>query len=217
MLRYNIMTHQALFANTRAGWATAVAPGHVDDLDLDGNFNRTLWHEIGHYLGPSETADGRDLGEALSESSDLIEELKSDLVSLFVAPALAESGYYDAPGLRAVYADGVRRTLQAVKPRRAQPYQTMQLMQMNFFLEKGILTWTEDTRLAIDFERYPAAVAEMLTEVLAIQSSGDTERAERFIDRYAVWDDERHGVLAERIRAAAKYRYRLVRYAALGE
>ena len=217
MLRYNIMTHPDLFANTRAGWAAAVAPAQADDLTLDGNFNRTLWHEVGHYLGASSTAEGGDLGEALAEYSDLIEELKSDLVSLYIAPALAESGYYDAAGLRSVYADGVRRTLQAVKPRRSQPYQTMQLMQMNYFLEHGVLSWTDDGRLAIDYAAYPGAVGAMLGEVLAIQSTGDAERAGRFVDRYALWDDGTHGGLAERIRGAAKYRYRLVRYAALGE
>ncbi len=217
MLRYNIMTHPDLFANTRAGWAAAVASKHADELTLDGNFNRTLWHEVGHYLGPSSTAAGGNLGQALAERSDLIEELKSDLVSLYIAPALAESGYYDAAGLRAVYADGVRRTLQAVKPRRAQPYQTMQLMQMNFLLDRGVLSWDGDGRLAIDFTRYADAVAAMLTEVLAIQSTGDVERARKFVDAYAVWDEARHEPLAKRIREAAKYRYRLVRYAALGE
>ena len=217
MLRYNIMTHPDLFANTKAGWEAAVTATHADDLTLDGNFNRTLWHEVGHYLGASSTAAGGDLGTALAENSDLIEELKSDLVSLFVAPALAESGYYDAAGLRAVYADGVRRTLQSVKPRRAQPYQTMQLMQMNFFLDRGVLSWSDDGRLTIDFESYPEAVAAMLAEVLAIQSTGDAERADRFIEKYAVWNEGKHEPLAERIRKAAKYRYRLVRYAALGE
>ncbi len=217
MLRYNIMTHADLFANTKAGWAAAVTPAHADDLTLDGNFNRTLWHEVGHYLGPSSTAAGSDLGQALAEFSDLIEELKSDLVSLYIAPALADSDYYDSDGLRAVYADGVRRTLQAVKPRRAQPYQTMQLMQMNFFLERGVLSWSDEGELAIDFERYPETIAAMLSEVLAIQSTGDAERAGRFVEKYALWDDDKHEPLAERIREAAKYRYRLVRYAALGE
>jgi hypothetical protein len=216
MLRYNIMTHPDLFANTRAGWEAAVTAAHTDDLSLEGNFNRTLWHEVGHYLGPSSTAGGGDVGEALAEFSDLIEELKSDLVSLFVAPALAESGYYDSVGLRSVYADGVRRTLQVVKPRREQPYQTMQLMQMNFFLERGVLTWSDDGSLAIDFERYPDTVAAMLKAVLEIQSAGDAERARGLVETYAVWND-RHQTLAERIQEAAKYRYRLVRYAALGE
>ena len=155
---------------------------------------------------------------ALAEYSDLIEELKSDLVSLHVAPTLLASGYYDEGGLNAVYADGIRRTLQRVKPRRSQPYQTMQLMQMNFFFEKGLLGWdAEAGKLRIIYESYPETVDKMLTEVLAIQSSGDAERAADFIERYGGWDEDVHGALAANIAAASKYRYRLVRYAALGE
>ena len=155
---------------------------------------------------------------ALGEYSDLIEELKSDLVSLHVAPALLGTGYYDEAGLKAVYADGVRRTLQRVEPRRSQPYQTMQLMQMNYFFEKEMLGWdAEAGKLRIDYERYPETVSAMLSEVLAIQSAGDAERAAEFIERYGGWDESVHGVLADNISAASKYRYRLVSYAALGE
>ena len=38
---------------------------HHQDLMLDGNFYRTLWHEIGHYLGPARDRRGRDLDQAL--------------------------------------------------------------------------------------------------------------------------------------------------------
>src|SRR5690606_9201644 len=123
----------------------------------------------------------------LQEYSDLYEEMKADLVALFVAPQLHESGYYNDAGLRSLYADGIRRTLQQVKPRRDQPYQTMQLMQMNWFLEHDVLD-VEDGRLLIDYERYHDAVGELLREVLAIQSAGDPQRAAAFIDRWARWD-----------------------------
>jgi hypothetical protein len=218
LLRRNIMTHPDLFANTRAAWTAAVAPGHADDLSLDGGFNRTLWHEVGHYLGPATTSDGVDFGVALAEYSDLIEELKSDLVSLHVAPTLLESRYYDEAGLGAVYADGIRRTLQRVKPRRSQPYQTMQLMQMNFFFEKGLLVWdAEAGKLEINYELYPETVQAMLEQVLEIQVSGSSAAAAELIERYGGWDEDLHGVLAANIAEASKYRYRLVRYAALGE
>src|SRR5690606_27970534 len=138
LLRYNIMTNPELFVDTKAGWDAAVAGDFEDDLTLEGGFQRTLWHEIGHYLGVATDEKGRDLDLALKEHSDLLEEMKADLVSLYAGPALHENGYYSDAELRALYADGVRRTLQRVEPRRSQPYQTMQLMQMNWFLENGL-------------------------------------------------------------------------------
>jgi hypothetical protein len=138
-------------------------------------------------------------------------------VSLFVAPALRDRGYHDEARLRSVYASGIRRVLLNVKPRRDQPYQTMQLMQMNHYLEKGLLRYDPVTqRLSIDYARYPEAVRTLLQEVLAVQRAGDHARAEAFIQRLTVWDD-RHQALATRMRAQEKYRFRSVRYAALGE
>jgi hypothetical protein len=181
---------------------------------MDGNFQRTLWHEIGHYLGVDRTEDGRDLDEALASMSNLYEEMKADLVSLFAARGLHADGYYSDAELRAVYAGGVLRVLQFGEPRRDQPYQTMQLMQWNWFLDQGLVTM-ERGRLAIHYDRYHEVVGSLLREVLAIQSSGDPARAEQFVDRWTEWRPDLHGAIAAAISAAPGGGYRLVRYAAV--
>ena len=148
----------------------------------------------------------------------MFEEMKSDLVSLFAVPFLRERGYYDAAGARAIYADGVRRVLQKTRPRREQPYQTMQLMQWNWFLENDVLTYDADRhQMQIDYDRYPDAVRSLLREVLAIQRDGDKAKAEQFIERFTRWQENLHGVLAAKMRAEETARYVLVRYGALGE
>ena len=55
----------------------------------------------------------------------------------------------------------------------------------------------------------------MLGEVLAIQAAGDEERAGKFIERYTEWTPELHERLAQRLREAEQYRYRLVTYEVL--
>ncbi|MBZ0232975.1 MAG: NUDIX hydrolase, partial [Deltaproteobacteria bacterium] len=218
LLRANIMRDPTLFEGTETAWKSVVAPAHAADLTADATFHRTLWHEVGHYLGVDRTTDGRTLDAALGDTTDLLEEMKADLVSLYSAKALRARGYYDDAKLRAVYAAGVRRVLQNNKPRRDQPYATMQLMQWNFFLAKGLLRFDAATgTLAIDHARYHDVVAELLRRVLAIQRAGDKAAADRFVDEHTRWDDALHGVIAQRIRDAQRYRYSLFRYAALGE
>jgi hypothetical protein len=217
LLRYNILTHPELFAISQAMWTAAVAPEHAKDLGLEGGFYRTLWHEIGHYLGPDRDRTGRDIALALQENADLFEELKSDLVSLFAAQALRASGDFDEARLKDVYASGILRVLQKSQPRKGQPYQTMQLMQMNYFLESGLLQIDSSGRVKIQYGRYPAVVTSMLEKVLAIQAAGDKGAADAFVDKYDTWTPETHERLAEAMRATEKYRYRLVRYQALGE
>jgi len=216
LIRANILTNPALFAVQRAGFNAATADRHHADLVPDGAFYRTLWHEIGHYLGVDRTADGRDLDAALQDTADLLEEMKADLVSLFAARMLHDRGFHDDERLRAIYADGIRRVLQKTRPRREQPYQTMQLIQWNWYLDRGLLT-IEDGQLGIHYDRYPEAVSSLLAEILAIQNAGDRAAANAFVDRWTAWDESRHGEVARHMRDAETTRYTLVRYAILGE
>ena len=217
LLRANIMRNGDILASAAHGWRAAVAAAHAGDLGPQGDFQRTLWHEIGHYLGVDRDRQGRDLDAALQENASALEEMKADLVSLFAVKALRERGYYDDATARHVYAAGIKRTLQNVKPRRDEPYATMQLMQMNYFLEKGLLERDAAGQLVIRYDRYHDTVAALLREVLALQHAGDKSASDRFIERYTTWSAELHEPLAAKMRAATPYRFRIVRYAALGE
>ncbi len=216
LLRANIMREPNIFESTMRTWDAAIAPAHKNDLTSDGNFYRTLWHEVGHYLGVDRTRDGRDLDQALQDDADALEEMKADLVSLFVAEALHQQRYYTDEQLRSVYASGILRVLQNNKPRRDQPYQTMELMQMNFFLENGLLSF-EDGKLRIHYDKYHSVIGKLLAKVLEVQYAGDKAAANRFIDQYTTWRDDLHGVIAKNIRDQQRYRFRLFKYAALGE
>jgi len=217
LLRYNIMTDPDLFGDAKHRYTTAVAPEFAGDLSLDGPFYRTLWHEVGHYLGVDSTDDGRELNEALSPWGSHYEELKADLVSLFTSTRMNRDGLMSDELLRSVQAGGVLRVLQSNQPRTAdQPYQAMQLMQMNYFLEHGLLRFDDKSaRLHIDYALYDPVTEKMLAEVLAIQAAGDSDRAEAFITRYTTWTQELHERLAGRLRDSAKYRYRSVKYKTL--
>ena len=215
LLRYNIRTEPRLLEGARGRFCAATAESHCAELSMEGNFERTLWHEIGHYLGVDRTNDGRALNDALGAVSDLYEEMKADLVSLLSAGKLHEAGHYTDAELRSFYAGGILRVLQFGPPRRDQPYQTMQLMQWNWYLRRGLVA-LENGRLRIRYDRYPAAVESLLREVLAIQAAGDVGRAQRFIEEWTAWDPAVHGVVAAAMRGAPSAgRVWLVDYGAL--
>ena len=215
LLRANIMRDPNIFAGSGDIFGAAIVPAQAKHLTADSNFYRTLWHEVGHYLGPDLTAKGEAIDVAIGPDASLLEELKADLVSLFVAKELRRRDYYTADQLRAVYASGILRTLQNNKPRREQPYNMMQLMQWNWLLDRGVLKFDrESAKLEIDYERYHGAVADMLKQVLALQESGDRAAVTAFVDKWGSWDEALHGRIATNIRAQQRYRYRLFDYAA---
>lgn len=217
LLRANIMRNPDLFKGSGDVFGAAMAQPYPGHLTSDANFYRTLWHEVGHYLGPDLTRDGGQFADALGADASLLEEMKADLVSLFVAEELKKRGYYSEDQLRAVYASGILRCLQNNRPRREQPYNMMQLMQWNWFLDRKVLSFDAATaKMSIDYGRYHAAVADLLKAVLALQVEGDKAAVEAFIDRWGTWDEALHGKIAANIRAQQRYRFRLFNYAALG-
>ncbi len=217
LLRYNIMTNPELFEGRQETFQAAVKEEHANDLTLEGPFYRTLWHEVGHYLGVDKTTDGRELNEALSPWGSHYEEMKADLLSAFTSAHMNAEGTMDDTLFRSVQAASVLRVLQKNQPRTAeQPYQTMQLMQMNYFLENGLLSFDPETaRLEIHYDRYNEVISRMLKDVLSIQQQGDSQKAGKFIEKYISWTPELHARLAERLRDASSYRFVTVRYKAL--
>jgi hypothetical protein len=217
LIRRNVIENPVVIGWARARFAAAVAPEHVEELGSRGNLDRTVWHEVGHYLGPKMTTDGRTVTAALGELHNTFEELKADLVSLFSVPQLCSIGVLDESRARAMYAAGILRVMVSSRPSATEPYQVMQLMQQNWLIEHGVLRFdAESERFSIDYERYPDAVEAMLTEVLAIQQAGDPIRAQAFIDRWAIWNDAVQGAVGARIRDAAPT-FTRTRYPALSE
>jgi predicted Zn-dependent protease with MMP-like domain len=218
LMRRNILENPDLFAGDLRVWRAAMEAAHAEDLVSQGDFQRTVWHEVGHYLGVDRDRQGRTLDAALEQHADAVEEMKADLVSLFAIDAMRTAGTVTPAMLKAVQAAGIRRVLLNVKPRRDQPYQTMQLAQFNYFLENGLLAFDGTSgRLEVRYGRYAEVVTALLREVLSIQHAGDKEAAGRFFDRWGAWTPDVHERLASRIREAQGPRFRLVRYAALGE
>jgi hypothetical protein len=217
LLRYNIMTNPQLFEGRKETFQAAVNDKHANDLTLEGPFYRTLWHEVGHYLGVDKTVDGRELNEALSPWGSHYEEMKADLLSAFTSAHLNVNGSMDDDLFRSVQAASILRVLQKNQPRtKEQPYQTMQLMQMNYFLEHGLLSFDPTSaRLKIHYDRYNDVISQMLKDVLSIQQQGNTQKAGEFIEKYISWTPELHARLADRLRNASSYRFVTVRYKAL--
>ena len=217
LLRANIMRNPDIFKGSGDIFGAAIVPEQAGHLTADSNFYRTLWHEVGHYIGPDVTASGETL-DVIGADSNLMEELKADLVSLFVAKELRRRDYYTADQLRAVYASGILRTLQNNKPRREQPYNMMQLIQWNWFLDRGVLKFDPaSAKLSIDYERYHESVRDLLKQVIALQEAGDAKQVAAFVDRWGKWDDNLHGRIAANIRAQQRYRFRLFEYEALDQ
>ena len=215
LVRRNLYTHPDSLARARARWEAAMDRDFHADLTPEGRYQQVVWHEIGHYLGPELDRRGRGLEKQLEDDAAPIEELKAELVSQYAAHRLRDLGHLSDEEVRGIGAGGLLASLRPVRPIRSQPYPTLWLMELNYFLDRGLLVY-EAGSLGIRWERHEPVVKELLGEVLAIQESGSKKAAAELIERWTGWD-ERHETLATAMRASEKYRYSLPTYGLLDE
>jgi hypothetical protein len=90
---------------------------------------------------------------------------------------------------------------------------------MNYFLGNRLLTFRPGggQRMEINYERYAEVITKMLKLVLDLQYQGDATAVENFVTAHTIWHAWLHERLAQNLREAVNYRYRLVTYAALNE
>lgn len=205
VLSHNLIAAPDQMTRRMRRWRAAMAPAHADDLTTEGYFQEVLWHEIGHYLGPEHQSGGGTFTAALEDTADLLEELKADLLACFAASRLLERGVVGASSVREIQAATLLASLRPVQPKRAQTYETGNLMLTNAMLDHEALV-PVDGRLAIRYERIDGAVEAMLGDILEIQSNGSRATAEAYIERNRGWD-ERHESIAAAVRAAEGQRF----------
>jgi len=71
-------------------------------------------------------------------------------------------------------------------------------MEFNYFVERGAITREARTgRYAIDFGKMPEAVASLAKEILEIEATGDRNRAESWMKKYATMPADLSAALAK--------------------
>ena len=89
----------------------------------------------------------------------------------------------------------------------------MQLAQFNWFVDQGLLTIADESRLVIHPEKYRDTVTALLREVLGVQDAGDKSRAAAFFEQWTrghlrCTTRSRHAFAVCRARATASWSIR---------
>jgi hypothetical protein len=159
-------------------------------------FDFTLTHFVGHFLGPHTiSSGGRQVAvqERLGNSFGAIEETKAELAALdaldwavaqgLLPPSAAREHYGSfVPHVLLVLSEGSRGIAPPIHDRSAR-------LIVNWCRDKGALARDAASgRWSVDGERLPAALHQLLAEILDIQATGEQARAVELLDRYGKID-----------------------------
>jgi hypothetical protein len=156
-------------------------------VSFDAFFNEVLHHELSHGLGPGTIVkDGKptEVRLELKELYSTLEEAKADVMGIYNILALIEQG--DMPrelrqSLDPTYVAGLFRAARfGVHEAHGQGV----VAQFNYLLAKGALAIDGEGRYRTVAAKFPAAIRDLLREMLTLQAKGDYEGTKAFLARY---------------------------------
>jgi hypothetical protein len=159
----------------------------------EGYLLGTIMHEIAHGLGPAfaRTASGKiSIRESVGPIYGGLEEAKADVAGMFGLKWLVDHGAFPQAKLEEFYASYVGGMFRTVRFGVAEAHGQAEMMEFNYLNSRGAVTRDASGRYSIDYQKMPAAVADLAKELLEIEAAGDRQRAENWFQKYGSMPEE---------------------------
>ena len=171
-------------------------------ITFNAFFSNVMFHEVAHGLGIKNTLDGRStVREALLEHTSALEEAKADVLGLYMITALFDRGELHEGELLDHYVTFLAGLFRSVRFGASSAHGRANMIQFNYFSERGAFERGADGRYRVDLERMREAVRELAGKILILQGDGDHAGAGALLASHGVIRAELAADL-ERINAA---------------
>jgi len=168
-------------------------PDQAAKVSGEGYLLGTIMHEIAHGLGPAfaRTASGKmSIRESVGPIFSGLEEAKADVVGMFGLKWLVDHGALPPEKLEEFYASYVGGMFRTVRFGVAEAHGQAEMMEFNYLNSRGAVTRESSGRYVLDYQKMPAAVADLAKELLEIEATGDRSRAENWFQKYGSMPEE---------------------------
>jgi hypothetical protein len=162
-------------------------PAQVKDVSFDAYLNEVLHHELSHGLGPGTiTVNGRktEVRKELQELFGTLEEAKADVMGVYNILALIDRKEMPAELRRSLEPTYVAGLFRAARFGVDEAHGQGVVAQFNYLQGKGALEIDGNGRFRAVSEKFPAAIRDLLHDMLMLEALGDYEGTKRFLDTY---------------------------------
>ena len=191
----------------------------AEKLRFEDDITNVTFHELSHGFGAyhemkvtSPSGKTATVKQLLMEMESLMEEVKADVIGLWLSLYLNRAGKLDAAGLERRYVSSIVHCLGLFQYPVNGTYPRMAAIEIGWLLDAGALVWhPEPGRLEIAQEKMSLAVESLAKHVATIQLTGDyagaTALQEKYVKKTGPDTYELKGVLKEiRERILAKFK-----------
>ena len=164
-----------------------LTPEDAAKVSFEAFFDEVLHHELSHGLGPGKiTKDGEEteVRLELKEHYSTLEEAKADVMGIYNILALIEEGEMPAELREALEPTYVAGLFRSARFGLDEAHGQGVVSQFNYLLEKGALTIDDEGRFGAVTDIFPAAIRDLLAEILLLQAEGDYDGTAAFLSNY---------------------------------
>ncbi len=145
--------------------------GHIT---FNAFFSNVMFHEVAHGLGIKNTIDGSGtVREALLEHTSPFEEAKADVLGLYMITRLFEQGELHEGEVLDHYVTFMAGLFRSVRFGASSAHGRANMVQFNFFTDRGAFSRGEDGAYRVNFEAMKGAVEALAGRILVMQGDGD--------------------------------------------
>ena len=145
----------------------------LSKITFDAFFSNVMFHEVAHGLGIKTTVNGKGtVRAALQEQQSWIEEAKADILGLYMVTKLVEKGELEG-NIEGYYTTYMAGILRSVRFGAASAHGKANMLNFNFFQEKGAFEKTSDGRYKVNYEKFRTAMNDLGALILTLQGNGD--------------------------------------------
>jgi hypothetical protein len=163
-------------------------PSQANLPSFDAYFNHTLFHELSHGLGPGVITgpDGKKVEARLLLKNlySTIEECKADVLGVWNILYGLDQKWLKGFTQASLFATDAGLMFRSMRFGLEEAHGGGTAVQWNWYREKKAIEPTSGGRFRVRTERLREAVRSLATELLAIEATGDFERAQRLLGNY---------------------------------
>ncbi len=150
-------------------------------------FANTVIFEMSNSLGIRNTLEGGSVRNALKDYYTISNWLKNCGVTLFIAEKLCEVN--ELHNSREIYTTFVVNLLRIIRYGQENDYAKSYLVFYNFLVERGAISYADDDKIEINYEKMKKAKEELVTKIIIYQGDGDYKKTKKFIDSQMYIDE----------------------------
>jgi hypothetical protein len=164
-----------------------IAEDLQDHITFNAFFSNIMFHEVAHGLGIKNTLEGRGtVREALREHAAALEEAKADVLGLYMITALFNQEELEEGEILDHYVTFLAGLFRSVRFGASSAHGRANMIQFNYFSERGAFERGADGRYRVDLQRMREAVGELAGRILILQGDGDHAGAGALLDSHGV-------------------------------